>query len=367
MTQASRGRNCVIRRSVSAFALFAALLGASLLASASPADPVERSVAVTSADAEIEAEGCVEQECDEDTDSDVNFNRFNERASAFFKTAHGKIRAHSSQDTSIFAPSGDLNRIVSSASGDALYNQEPPDRRSSAFGGGSLDVSFSVDSLTEYSVLGSAKATADPRAECSSVRVLLDAGPEPDVFFFAAGSPGNCGGPATKSMNKSGTLAPGFYSFETHVRADGTSQTRSDGFAVGKYSVRLLLGDLACTIQAQPGHTTRGTPGDDVICGTSRKDTILGLGGDDTVYGEGGSDEIHGGGGKDELLGADGADCLDGGGAKDDMKGEGGNDKLLAKDGTKDKANGGAGPDKGRFDPRDDVRSVADTHFMGGC
>ena len=355
----------MIRRPVLVFSLFAVLLGASVLASSSPADPVERRL--VNSDADIEAEGCVEQECDEDGDADENFNSFNERASAFFKTAHGKIRAHSSQNTSIFAPSGVLNRIVSSASGDALYHQEPPDRRSSAFGGGDLDVSFSVDSLTEYSVLGSMKVTADRRAECSQVRVLLDPGAKAEIFHFIAGSPGGCGGPASKSMNQSGTLEPGFYSFETHVRADGTSQTRSDGFAVGKYTVRLLLGDLACTIQAQRGHNTRGTSGDDVICGTSRSDTILGLGGNDTVYGEGGSDEIDGGGGNDVLMGADGADCLDGGGGKDDMKGEGGNDKLLAKDGTKDKANGGAGPDKGRFDPRDDVRSVADTHFTGGC
>ena len=91
------------------------------------------------------------------------------------------------------------------------------------------------------------------------------------------------------------------------------------------------------------------------------------LGGSDTVYGEGGSDKIEGGGARDDLLGGDGADCLDGGAGGDDMKGEGGNDKLLAKDGTKDEVNGGQGPDKGRFDPRDDVRSVANTSFTGGC
>ena len=98
-----------------------------------------------------------------------------------------------------------------------------------------------------------------------------------------------------------------------------------------------------------------------------REDTIFGLGGDDTIYGEGGSDTIDGGSGRDGLLGADGADCLDGGADKDDLKGEAGDDKLLAKDGTKDKVNGGPSPDKGRFDPRDDVRSVANPNFTGGC
>ena len=354
-----------MRRLGGALALFAASLAAWTVTGVAPAGTPR---AVTTSQADIEAEGCVEFECDEDAKSDENFNAFNERASAFFRTPHGKIRAHSSQTTSIFAPAGSLERIVSSASGDALYHQEPPDRRSSAFGGGHLDVSFEVESLVEYSVLGSMNVAADPRAECSQVRVLLDPGPEADVFNFVVSSPGACGGPASKSINQSGTLAPGFYSLETAVRADGTSQTRSDGFAKAGYKMRLLLGAFACTIQVtQPGRTTRGTAGDDVICGSRGKDTILGLGGDDTVYGEGGADELDGGGGDDQLFGADKADCLIGGLDRDALKGEGGNDTLLAKDGIKDEANGGAGPDTGRFDPRDDVRSVSNPNHRGGC
>lgn len=353
-------------RHVLAVALFAVSLGFSSLAGPAPAGSAARGV--ISSDADIEAEGCVELECDEDQKADTGFTRFDKRASAFFRGANGKIKAHSSQDTSLFAPTGDLDRVVSTAAGDALFNQDPPDHRSSAFGGGRLDISFPVDSLTNYSVLGSMRASSNRNSECSQVRALLDPGPDADIFDFVAAAPAGCGAPSSRGFSQSGTLAPGFYSLETNVRADGTSQTRSDGFAVASYKIRFLLGDFACTIQiTQPGRTTRGTSGNDVICGTSGEDTILGLGGSDTVYGEGGSDKIEGGGARDDLLGGDGADCLDGGAGGDDMKGEGGNDKLLAKDGTKDEVNGGQGPDKGRFDPRDDVRSVANTSFTGGC
>lgn len=347
-----------------AVALFAVSLGCSSLVSSAPADTAARGP--ISSDADIEAEGCGDLDCDEDQKSDEGFNSFDKRASANFKNAHGKIKAHSSQNTSIFAPTGALDRIVSRAAGDALFSQEPPDHRFSAFGGGRLDVSFSVASLVDYSVLGSMRASSDPNNECSQVDVSLDG--DTDIFEFLAASPSGCGAPASTSLNQSGTLAPGFYSLEANVRADGTSQTSSNGFAAASYEFRLLLGDFACTIQvAQPGQTTQGTSGDDVICGSSGQDTIFGLGGNDTIYGEGGSDTIEGGTGRDGILGSSGADCLEGGPDKDDLKGEDGDDKLLAKDGTKDKVDGGPSGDKGRFDPRDDVRSVSTQNFNGGC
>ena len=197
---------------------------------------------------------------------------------------------------------------------------------------------------------------------------MLDPGPDANIFEFVSASPQGCGAPSSTSFSQSGTLAPGFYSLETNVRADGTSQVRSNGFAAASYKLRFLLGGFACTIQiTQPGQTTQGTSGDDVICGSSGEDTVFGLGGDDTIYGEGGADTIDGGSERDVLLGSDGADCLDGGADKDNLTGEAGDDKLLAKDGTKDEVKGGPSPDKGRFDPRDDVRSVANPNFTGGC
>ncbi|MGI9019209.1 MAG: calcium-binding protein [Solirubrobacterales bacterium] len=353
----------VVSRHALAVALFTVSLACSSLASTAPA----ATAAITSA-AFIEAEGCGDQQCDEDQKSDEGFNRFDRRVTAHFKAAHGKITAHSSQNTSLFAPTGELSRVVSRAAGDALYRQEPPDHRFSACGCGRLDVGFSVDSLVAYSVLGSMRVSGDPDSACSNVRLFLDPVAEAPIFEFVVRSPQGCGAPATMSFNQSGTLAPGFYSMGTNVRADGTSQVNPNGFASGSYEFRLLLDEFACTIQiTQPGQTTQGTSGNDVICGSSGDDTVFGLEGNDTIYGEGGSDTIDGGSGRDGLLGADGADCLDGGADKDVLKGEAGDDKLLAKDGTRDEVKGGPSPDKGRFDPRDDVRSVSNPNFRGGC
>ncbi len=353
------------RHALAVALFFTGSLGCSLLASTAPADAA---ATLNGSSAFIEAEGCGDQKCDEDAKSDDGFNSFAKRATAHLTAAHGKIAAHISQTTSLFAAAGELGRIVSRSAGDALYSQEPPDHRFSACGCGSLDVGFSVDSLVDYSVLGSMRVSGNPNSSCSQVGVSLDPGPAPNIFEAIVASPAGCGAPAAKSFNQSGTLAPGFYTMEADVRADATSQVRSDGFAAGSYEFRLLLDDFACTIQVtQPGRTTRGTSGNDVICGSSGADTIFGLGGNDTIYGEGGSDTIEGGRGRDGLLGAGGRDCLDGGAGRDDLKGEAGNDKLLAKDGTKDKVKGGPRPDKGRFDPRDDVRSVTNRHFRGGC
>ena len=187
-------------RHVLAVALFALSLGFSLLAGPAPAGSAARGV--ISSDADIEAEGCVELECDEDQKADTGFTRFDKRASAFFRGANGKIKAHSSQDTSLFAPTGDLDRVVSTAAGDALFNQDPPDHRSSAFGGGRLDISFPVDSLTNYSVLGSMRASSNRNSECSQVRALLDPGPDADIFDFVAAAP--AGVPAARRPSARG-------------------------------------------------------------------------------------------------------------------------------------------------------------------
>lgn len=359
---AARGKG-LIKRYALAAALFAGSLGCAVLAGTAPADPADRGA--VSSQADIEAEGCVDFECDEDGDSDGAFNSFDERASASLKTGNGKIEAHSSQDTSIFAPAGPVDRILSKAAGDAFMTQDLPSR-SSAFGGGNMSVGFTVESLVDYSILGSMRVSGKPNSECSEVRVTLE-GSE-SVFVGRVAAPSGCGAESSMGFSQSGTLAPGGYTVSAGIRADATSETRSSTFASGSYKFRLLLDELACTVQiTEPGETTQGTAGDDVICGTPGNDTIDGLGGDDTIYGEGGSDTIDGGPGPDAILGNDGEDCLLGGDGQDNLKGEGGDDKFIANEGTKDVVNGGPAPDKGRFDGRDDVRSVADTRASGGC
>ena len=61
----------------------------------------------------------------------------------------------------------------------------------------------------------------------------------------------------------------------------------------------------AATIVARPGVPTTGTPGDDVIVGTSAPDTIDGAEGNDTICGLAGEDEIDGGAGNDRLFGGE--------------------------------------------------------------
>ncbi|MEA2826597.1 MAG: hypothetical protein QOG43_1036 [Actinomycetota bacterium] len=87
---------------------------------------------------------------------------------------------------------------------------------------------------------------------------------------------------------------------------------------------------------SQPGLTTMGTAGDDVIYGTSGVDRIFASGGNDTVFGGGGDDQISGGDGNDTLCGGDGNDAIAGDAGNDGLDGGAGNDNLL----------GGAGDDR---------------------
>ena len=108
--------------------------------------------------------------------------------------------------------------------------------------------------------------------------------------------------------------------------------------------------------------TIVGTPGNDVINGTSGNDVIVGLGGndiinggngDDVICGNAGNDTLNGGNGNDTLLGSfgndtlngnNGDDSLDGGADNDALAGNNGNDTLTGSTGA-DSFNGGSGSD----------------------
>jgi len=120
-----------------------------------------------------------------------------------------------------------------------------------------------------------------------------------------------------------------------------------------------------------PGHDNDkrnqvvGTPGDDVLRGTSRKDVICGLGGDDVLKGFGrndlliggagndtlrggkGNDILRGGRGNDTALGGSGDDTLKGGPGNDTLRGGRGNDLLVGGPG-RDRCRGGPGRDRQR-------------------
>ncbi len=114
--------------------------------------------------------------------------------------------------------------------------------------------------------------------------------------------------------------------------------------------------------------------GNDVAFAGDSGDTLIMGDGQDGAQGGNGNDRIEGGAGNDgddlfagNLFGGGGNDCLIGGRGRDDLDGVGGNDTFIAKDNKKDKVDGGPGPDRGKFDPQDNVSSVANKAFGGSC
>jgi Ca2+-binding RTX toxin-like protein len=72
----------------------------------------------------------------------------------------------------------------------------------------------------------------------------------------------------------------------------------------------------------------RGTPGPDILPGTTAGDRILGLSGNDIINGFAGDDCLQGDAGNDRLGGASGRDRLSGGFGRDRLSGGRGNDRL---------------------------------------
>jgi serralysin len=75
--------------------------------------------------------------------------------------------------------------------------------------------------------------------------------------------------------------------------------------------------------------TLTGTPGNNVIHGTTTADTISGLAGNDRLYGSKGDDSLGGDDGNDFVDGGAGHDAVGGGDGDDTLYGGPGNDSLL--------------------------------------
>ena len=103
--------------------------------------------------------------------------------------------------------------------------------------------------------------------------------------------------------------------------------------------------------------TIVGTPGHDVIHGTSQDDVIVGLSGGDAIYGEGGADTICGSDGADAIRGGSGKDWLEGGLGRDSIAGGPDDDVLL----------GQGGPNTLMGGPGTDVCNVGDSGTTQSC
>jgi hypothetical protein len=90
--------------------------------------------------------------------------------------------------------------------------------------------------------------------------------------------------------------------------------------------------------------TISGTPGDDIIVGTSAADVIDGQGGNDTIRGLSGNDVICGDDGDDTIYGGSGHDVIVAGAGNDTVFGDSGNDHLFG-EADNDTLAGGSGND----------------------
>ena len=100
----------------------------------------------------------------------------------------------------------------------------------------------------------------------------------------------------------------------------------------------------AATIVAQPGVTTIGTSGPDVIVGTSGNDTIRGKGGNDLICAGAGNDRVYAGYGRDTIDLGPGNDLAKAGAGNDVVHGGPGNDIIRGRSG-RDTIRGDAGID----------------------
>lgn len=207
----------------------------------------------------------------------------------------------------------------------------------------------------------------------------LDGGPGNDVIA------GRCGEGLTSPACPGDPPIPGESDFDEIDGGEGNDSLHGDlGSNIlrgGSGDDTAVAGEGGGTIELGKGDDNAigsafrdeidGGPGDDgqllPLLGGGAADEITGGTGDDILGGDAGSDDLFGGSGSDKISGNKGNDCLVGGKNKDVLKANAGDDTIIAKDSGRDTGSGGPGPDEGRFDPSDDIASVAFRKHKGGC
>ena len=105
-------------------------------------------------------------------------------------------------------------------------------------------------------------------------------------------------------------------------------ESRIKATAVMFLTVSLFLVRGAHATAPAGACTIVGTPGPDLLFGTTHHDVICGLGGNDVLDGNDSNDVLKGGPGADLLNGGNGNDVLFGGAGNDKLQGDHGRDRI---------------------------------------
>jgi Ca2+-binding RTX toxin-like protein len=301
----------------------------------------------------------------------TDVSAFSDTVTSFDDLTNGRSAgAEGTQNTTIDFTSTTINFGIIETSGGAVANwgdDDPGDGRDPRGEAKSeFTVTFDVDQNTSFALSGSIDTAADNSNEsCSSVTVTSPTG----ATFNVSDGPG-CGS-SGQSINESGTLAPGRYTFSIAAHAIAENPNTTGGDAQASFELILVLG---CTIVGTPGDDNLdGTNGDDIICGLGGFNFMKGhdgvdhiIGGSDTDLVTGGAfvDFIYGGGGNDLLIGAEGDDFIDGGEGADTIVGHLGNDFLVG--GPGDEADDIYGDDIENCARRTSAPGLNDDEIFGG-
>lgn len=271
----------------------------------------------------------------------TDVSAFSNTVTAFDDLSQGRSAgAEGTQNTTLDFTSSVFGIIETSGAAVANWQDAEPGDEKDPIGEASSEftVTFDIDVPTDFVISGSIDTVADNTNEsCTTVSVTSPSG----ATFDVADPPG-CGAPG-QSIDETGTLQPGRYTFSVVAHAIATNPDTTGGNAQASFELNLVLG---CTIIGTSGDDNLvGTNGDDVICGLGGDNHMDGLEGSDFIVGGPGTDVIHGGGfvdiiqgggGPDLLFGDDGDDSIDGGGGEDFIIGGTGNDFLVGGPGNDD-------------------------------
>lgn len=139
--------------------------------------------------------------------------------------------------------------------------------------------------------------------------------------------------------------------------------------------VGTIVNDDVCQNDPNASGPIMGTPGDDILCGTSYADTFYAGDGNDQIFAYGGADRIYAGPGDDVVHADAGPDFIDAGSGddivyagpqRDTVYGRSGSDRIFG-EGDGDVIDGGSGADVifGGWGP-DRVRGGADADHIDG-